>query len=174
MMRVRHLAVVFILALVSSDMGAQAPFRAVTIVGADVADGTGAALRRANVRIAGNRIVSVGNAAPQKDDTIVDGAGLVVAPGFIDIHNHSAEGIAGDPAAASQIAQGITTVVLGPDGGSPWPIGDYLAERRRSPATVNVATFVGHATVRRQVMGDDFKRVARSDEVAKMAALVEQ
>src|SRR6185503_9968787 len=103
-----------------------------------------------------------------------DGAGLVVSPGFIDIHNHSEQGLATDPSAASQIAQGITTLLVGPDGGSPWPIGDYLAERGRSPATVNVGAFVGHATVRRQVMGDDFKRPARPDEVARMATLVDQ
>ena len=171
---IRSGVVVIALALLATHMFAQAPARTVTIVGADVADGTGAALRRANVRVAGGRIASVGNAAPENGDTVVDGAGLVVAPGFIDIHNHSAEGLAGEPAAASQIAQGITTLVVGPDGGSPWPIGEYLAERRRNPATANVATFVGHATIRRQVMGDDFKRVARPDEVAKMAALVEQ
>jgi N-acyl-D-amino-acid deacylase len=173
-MGVRRIAVVIALALVGPDLAAQAPPRALTIVGAEVADGTGAALRRANVRIVGNRITSVGTAAPQKGDAVVDAAGLVLAPGFIDIHNHSADGLATDTAAASQIAQGITTVVLGPDGGSPWPIGEYLDERRRNPATVNVATFVGHATVRRLVMGDDFKRAARSDEIARMAALVEQ
>ena len=170
---IRSLTMLVALALLAPDMSGQAP-RAVTIVGADVADGTGSALRRANVRVAGGRIASVGNAAPENGDTVVDGAGLVVAPGFIDIHNHSAEGLAGEPAATSQIAQGITTLVVGPDGGSPWPIGEYLAERRRSPATANVATFVGHATIRRQVMGDDFKRVARPDEIAKMAALVDQ
>jgi N-acyl-D-amino-acid deacylase len=153
---------------------AQAPARATTVVGAEVADGTGAPLRRANVRFAGDRIVSVGTSAPQRDDAVVDGAGLVIAPGFIDIHNHSEQGLANDPSAASQVAQGITTLAVGPDGGSPWPIGDYLAERRRNPATVNVAAFVGHATVRRLVMGDDFKRTARPEEVAKMAALVEQ
>jgi N-acyl-D-amino-acid deacylase len=166
--------VVVALGLLAPRPAAQAPTRALTIVGAEVADGTGAALRRANVRIAGNRIASVGSSAPENGDTVVDGAGLVLAPGFIDIHNHSAEGLSGDPAAASQIAQGITTVVVGPDGGSPWPIGEYLAERRRNPATVNVATFVGHGTLRRLVMGDDFQRAARADEVAKMAALVDQ
>jgi N-acyl-D-amino-acid deacylase len=148
--------------------------RATTIVGADVADGSGRALRRANVRIEGDRIVAVGDTTPKSGDTIVDGKGLVVAPGFIDIHNHSADELATDPAAASQVAQGITTIVLGPDGGSPWPIGEYLAERRRQPAAVNVATMVGHATVRRRVMGDDYKRAARADEVTRMAQLVDQ
>jgi N-acyl-D-amino-acid deacylase len=147
--------------------------RAWTIVGADVADGTGSALRRANVRIEGDRIAAIGNVTPQRGDTVVDGKGFVVSPGFIDIHNHSSDGLANDPAAATQVSQGITTLVVGPDGGSPWPLGEYLAERRRQPSTVNVASFVGHATIRRTVMGDDYKRPARPDEVARMAALVD-
>src|SRR5262249_37952952 len=57
---------------------------------------------------------------------------------------------------------------------SPWPIADYLAARRNEPPALNVATCVGHATLRRQVMGDDYKRPARADEIATMQALVEQ
>jgi N-acyl-D-amino-acid deacylase len=145
-----------------------------TIVGADLADGSGTALRRANVRFVNDRIVAVGDVKPQGGDTVVDGKGLVVSPGFIDIHNHSASGLATDPAAETQISQGITTVVVGPDGDSPWPIGDYLTERRSTPAAVNVASFVGHATVRRQVMKEDYRRPARADEIARMALLVDQ
>ena len=162
------------LALLSPGPAAQVNGRGWTIVGADLADGSGKALRRANVRFVGDRVVSVGAGAPQRGDTVVNGAGLVVAPGFIDIHNHSAGELANDPAAATQVAQGITTLVVGPDGGSPWPIGEFLAERRRNPAAVNVAAFAGHATVRRLVLGDDFRRPARVDEVARMATLVDQ
>ena len=158
----------------ASFQSAAAPSRATTIVGADLADGTGSALRRANVRMVGDHIVGVGEVRPQVGDTVINGQGLIVAPGFIDIHNHSSTGLAGDPTAETQIAQGITTVVLGPDGDSPWPIGEYLAERRKNPAAVNVAVFVGHATVRRLVMKDDFKRPARPEEVARMALLVDQ
>jgi len=168
------LAVPIALAVPALQPAAQAPSRATTIVGAEVADGTGAPLRRANVRFSGDRIVAVGSGKPEQGDAVVDGAGLVVAPGFIDIHNHSEQGLSTDPSAASQIAQGVTTLLVGPDGGSPWPIGDYLAERARNPATVNVGAFVGHATVRRLVMGDDFKRAARPDEVARMATMVDQ
>ena len=153
---------------------AQAPVRAWTIVGGQLADGSGRALRQANVRIAGGRVAAVGAVTPQEGDAVVDATGLVVAPGFIDIHNHSASELADDPAAESQVSQGITTVVLGPDGSSPWPVGEYLAERRRNPAAVNVAVMVGHATVRRLVMNDDYKRAARPEEIARMAALVEQ
>ncbi len=172
--RVRSLAVVTALGLLAPRTGAQAPPRAWIIVGADVADGSGSALRHVNVRVVNDRIVAVDSSAPQSGDTIVAGAGLIVAPGFIDIHNHSSEELASDPAAETQVAQGITTAVVGPDGGSPWPIGEYLTERRRNPAALNVAAFAGHATIRRLVMGDDFRRPARADEVARMATLLDQ
>ena len=96
--------------------------RAVTIVNGRIADGSGAPLRRGNVRIEGDRIVSIGAVKPADGDAVIDAGGLAVAPGFIDIHNHSTEGLAGRPAAESQVAQGITTVVVGADGSSPWPI----------------------------------------------------
>lgn len=148
--------------------------RTVTIVGAEVADGTGAPLGLANVRVESGRIVSVGEAKPRPGDVVIDAAGLVLAPGFIDIHNHSTGGLADDPAAASQVAQGITTIVVGADGSSPWPIGDYLQDRRQHPAALNVLVMAGHATIRRRVMGADYKRPATDDEIARMAALVEQ
>ncbi len=145
-----------------------------TITGVSVADGSGAPLRTANVRVVGDAIASIDAASPQAGDQVVDGTGLVLAPGFIDVHNHSTEGLATDREAASQISQGITTVLVGPDGSSPTSIADYLAARRANPATVNVATLVGHATVRQQVMGDDYRRTATPAEVEQMAALVDR
>jgi N-acyl-D-amino-acid deacylase len=65
-------------------------------------------------------------------------------------------------------------VLVGQDGSSPWPIGEFLAKVRAQPSALNVAVLVGHATVRRQVMKDDFRREARPDEMTKMAELVEQ
>jgi N-acyl-D-amino-acid deacylase len=144
------------------------------IVNARVADGTGAPVRTANVRVNGDRIVAVGNFERQPGEPVLDAKGLVLAPGFIDIHNHSDDELADQPLAESQIAQGITTVVLGLDGGSPWPIGPWLDARRHSPPSLNLAMMVGHATVREQVMKEDFRRTARPDEIAQMAQLVEQ
>jgi N-acyl-D-amino-acid deacylase len=144
------------------------------IVNARVADGTGEALRHASVRISGERITGIGNFKPAKNDRLIDAKGLVLAPGFIDIHNHSTEGLEGDPLAETQIAQGITSMVLGADGDSPWPIAPWLEARKKNPTSLNLALMAGHATIREQVMGKDFKRDATSLEVEKMSQLVDQ
>jgi N-acyl-D-amino-acid deacylase len=155
-------------------VGHQENSSSIVIVNAKVADGTGRPLRAANVRIVAGRIVEIGEVEPRTGEQTLDAAGLVLAPGFIDVHNHSTEGLESDPLAETQIAQGITTVVLGVDGFSPWPIGSYLEARRRAPPSVNLAMMVGHATVREQIMGKDFRRVATPNEVARMSHLVEQ
>jgi N-acyl-D-aspartate/D-glutamate deacylase/CubicO group peptidase (beta-lactamase class C family) len=142
--------------------------------GAQIADGTGAPLRRADVRIQGDTIVEIGSLPMDADSREVDATGLVLAPGFIDAHNHSTGGLDADPDAVTQISQGITTALLGQDGSSPFPVRDYLAKRRTTPGALNVALLVGHATVRSQVMGDDFKRPATAAEVKRMEALVDQ
>jgi N-acyl-D-amino-acid deacylase len=145
-----------------------------TIRGARIADGTGAALRLADVRMAGDIITEIGVVAPRPGDQVIDGTGLILAPGVIDAHNHSTEGLDTDPDALTQISQGVTTLVVGQDGSSPFPLADYLAKRRSSPSTVNVAVMVGHATLRRQVMGADFRRTTMPAEVARLEALVDQ
>jgi N-acyl-D-amino-acid deacylase len=144
------------------------------IVGATIVDGSGRKAFMGNVRIVGDRIAAVGKFVTTSDEEIIHAAGLVVAPGFIDIHNHSDGALASEPTVVSQVSQGITTLAVGPDGGSPWPIGDYLAKRQTQPAAVNVLAFVGHATVRLQVMGRDNNRAATEKEIADMAKLVEQ
>ena len=122
------------------------------IVEADVADGSGGPLVRANVRVIGDRIARVGNFTPDPGEDVVDARGLVLAPGFIDAHNHSDRGLQTDPLAESQISQGLTTLLLGQDGSSPWPIADYLEKFRKDPPALNFAMLAGHATIRRKVM----------------------
>jgi N-acyl-D-amino-acid deacylase len=126
------------------------------------------------VRFDNGTIVEIGDVKAQSNDRVVDATGLVVAPGVIDAHNHSTEGLDADPDAITQVAQGITTLVVGQDGSSPFPLADYLARRRANPTTVNVAALVGHATIRRQVMGDDFRRTATPAEIVRMETLVDQ
>src|ERR1700676_745327 len=152
----------------------QQPANTTVIIHAQIADGTGKPLRKANVRISGDRITQVGSFEPAKDEQIIDAKGLVLAPGFIDIHNHSTEGIESDPLAETQIAQGIPTVVVGADGDSPWPIAPWLKARETNPASLNIALLAGHATIRQQVLCKDFKRVSTPVEIDRMVLLVDQ
>ena len=144
------------------------------VTNARLVDGTGTPSRPASVRVVNGRITDVGTLAPSRGERIIDAAGLVLAPGFIDAHNHSTDGLLTEPLATSQVSQGITTLFVGQDGSSPWPIADYLSRLRAAPPAVNVLTAVGHATIRQLVMGEDYKRAARPDEVTRMEALVDQ
>jgi N-acyl-D-amino-acid deacylase len=146
----------------------------ILIAGGILIDGSGAPRRAADVRIVGDTIKEVGKLKAQTSERVIEAKGLVLAPGFVDIHNHSDRGFANDPTARSQILQGITTIAVGPDGGSPWPIGEYLERCERQRLATNVIAFVGHATVRQRVMGQDFKRAATETEIARMLDLVEQ
>jgi N-acyl-D-amino-acid deacylase len=150
----------------------------IVILGATLIDGSGRApLRNSAVVIRGDSIVAVGRrdrVRIPREARVIDAHGLVVSPGFIDAHNHSDRGFDTDPSAASQVSQGITTVVVGQDGGSPLPVGAYLARLDKNPIALNVLTFVGHATVRSRVMGDDTNRRATPVEIEKMKQLVEQ
>lgn len=170
------LILTFSLAAPLSFRAAQAPQVSDTllIVNARLADGTGALLSEGALRIRGNRIAGLGKLTVAPGEPTLDAHGLVLAPGFIDIHNHSLDGLDSDPLAETQIAQGITTAVQGPDGESPWPIATWIETRKKNPAAMNVAVFAGHATIREQVMGKDFKRVATQPEIEKMAQLTWQ
>src|SRR5690242_4514168 len=92
------------------------------IVGGTLIDGSGSTpLKEQVVIIRGDSIVAVGPRGKiqiPNGARVIDATGMVVAPGFIDAHNHSDRGFADDPSAASQVSQGITTVVIGQDGGS--------------------------------------------------------
>ncbi|MBL8203847.1 MAG: D-aminoacylase [Blastocatellia bacterium] len=146
----------------------------ILIVNGRVIDGTGAKGKSVAIRMVGDLITEIGKLTPTPADRVIDARGNVVAPGFIDIHNHSETGLERQRTADSQILQGITTLAVGPDGGSPWPIGEYLQRREQKPPAVNVMAFVGHATVRRKVLGAEFNRTATKAEIQQMAQLVEQ
>jgi N-acyl-D-amino-acid deacylase len=160
--------------LVPASTHSPTPAKARIIVGALVVDGSGRRAYRANLRIIGETIADIGMFAPRRGEEIIQARGLVVAPGFIDIHNHSETGLTREPTAASQVSQGITTLAVGPDGDSPWPVADYLATLARQRAAVNVLAFVGHATLRELVMKNDTNRRATDQEITAMARLAEQ
>ena len=142
---------------------------------AQLIDGTGAAARRADVRVTGDTIAAIGEGlAAQPGERTIDAGGKVLAPGFIDMHSHADRGIDEAPDAASQVMQGITTAVVGQDGGSEMPIADFYERIARLHPAINYATAVGHGTVRKLVMGGDFKRAATAAEIETMKALVDR
>ena len=190
-MKPRTLATVLaaILALVSLPPAAPASAQDagrfdVLIQGGRILDGTGNPWFRADIGVRDGRIVAVGRLEGARADRVVDAAGLYVSPGFIDIHSHADDGnarIGGATirtneierkAAPNVVSQGVTTVVVNHDGRSPWPIRDQRSLLEAQGVGLNVMMMVGHGTVRREVMGDDFQRPATPEEVAEMQSLV--
>ena len=146
----------------------------VVLVGGTVIDGTGSDRFRADVAIRGDRIVAVSRRDIERAGAarVIDVTGKVIAPGFIDIHSHL-EPLLRLPEGESKARQGVTTVVGGPDGSSPWPMGTYLDSAATLGVGINVAMLVGHNTIRRRVMGME-DRPPTSDELAEMREMVRQ
>ena len=151
-----------------------ADLNSVLISNVVLVDGTGAPRQPGAVRIDGGKIVASGALEALPGETVVDGGGLVLAPGFIDTHSHHASGLDESPDALAAVSQGITTIVVGQDGGQFHPLRRMFDSLTARPPAVNVASYAGHNTLRRLVMGDDFRREARPDEVDSMVALLRQ
>lgn len=158
-------------------------------------DGTGAPPRTADVGIQAGRVVAVGTLESDEATHLVDIAGLVVAPGFVDIHSHSDTTLLVDPRARSSIAQGVTTEVVGNCGHAPAPLADardvpdlvfgfnpalhvdwttvtgYLDALERVQPAVNVATLAGHIALRLAVLGRA-PRAATAQELDQMVGLL--
>ncbi|HEV3122673.1 MAG TPA: D-aminoacylase, partial [Isosphaeraceae bacterium] len=189
----------WILAIAASCMAAGAPSQAqdeapydLVIRDGRLVDGTGNPWTYGDVAIRGERIVAVGrlgrSVPPRR---VIDARGLVVAPGFIDMHSHSDWVLLQDGAAQSKIRQGVTTEVLGEDrSGGPFKgklpghrsqaegqavewstLGGYLDALGRSGTAVNVATYVGEGNIWECVMGKSFERPSAS-QLDEMKALV--
>ncbi len=128
----------------------------VIIEGGFVFDGTGAPWMRADVAIAGDRIVAVGRLGEMDADRRIDASGLYVAPGFIDAHTHAGEGLATAELSHGQplLAQGLTTVFVNPDGGGPVDLAAQRNDFLTHGIGLNIGQMVPHNSVRRAVMGD--------------------
>ncbi len=162
-----------------------------------VIDGTGNPWFRADVGILGGKIAKVGRLEAVKTERVFDAKGLMVSPGFIDIHSHSDLALLINPRAESKIRQGVTTEVIGNCGSSaaptnketlnfikddwgleakevPWnwsTFGEYLDQLEKQGVALNVAPLVGHGTVRIAVMGVD-NRQPTPEEMDRMKGLV--
>ena len=145
----------------------------IVITGGRVVDGAGAGWFHADIGIRGDTIAAVGRLSGRTAKLRIEANRLIVAPGFIDIHTHSRRGIIDRPAAENYIRQGVTTIIEGNDGSSPFPISTYFDTLRHTPIAPNFALFAGQGTIRQEVMGT-VARKSTPEEVARMKALVEQ
>ncbi|WP_329522200.1 N-acyl-D-amino-acid deacylase family protein [Spirillospora sp. NBC_01491] len=169
----------------------------VVITGGDVLDGTGAAPRRADVVVRGGQIAEIvpPGAARAGAGEVLDASGLVVAPGFIDLHSHADFSVQAHPAADTAVYQGVTTLLGGNCGFSPFPVADaaalagavgflgseldwswtdldgYAAAVEADPPAINMAAQVGHQALRMAVVGAG-ERAATGAELARMRALL--
>ncbi|MPZ16616.1 MAG: amidohydrolase family protein [Luteitalea sp.] len=144
----------------------------ILIRGGLVVDGTGRAPFTGDVAVKDGRITEVGQLDATSAETIIDAQGLVVAPGFIDVHTH-ADRVARTPDAENFTRMGVTTIVAGNCGSSVVDVGEALREIERTKVALNVATLVGHNTVRATVMGRA-RRPPTDRELERMRAMVAQ
>lgn len=166
------------------------------LAGGTVFDGSGAKPVRADVGISGGAIREIGRIKRSRAAAVVEADGMAVSPGFIDVHDHTDTGLLVNPKAESAVRQGVTTLVSGQCGGSPFPLDDrsfeemradlakdfgleldwrdirgFFARLERSGIALNYSTFVGQGTVRGAVMGQG-DRAPSAGELERMKALV--
>jgi dihydroorotase/N-acyl-D-amino-acid deacylase len=164
---------VFALLLVPILIGGQTPSYDLILRGGRIVDGTASPWYVADLAITGDSIARIAPAISDPAKRVVDVKGLIVAPGFIDIHTHARRGIFEVPTADNYVRQGVTTLIEGPDGGSPIPIAPFLDKVVATRITPNFALFIGQGSVRSEIMGE-VDRPATRDELDKMRALVRQ
>lgn len=165
------------LVLLALGLGACAPTlpeppRGFVLVKASVLDGSGSDPRAVNVRVEGDTIVGVEEGEPPEGYEVVDASGFTLVPGFIDPHSHGDDELFEHRDALAAVSQGITTIVVGQDGGAPFPLAEFFQQLSTTPVAVNVASYAGHGTLREKVMGEDFRRAATDEEIDKMRQLL--
>ena len=146
----------------------------VLIRGGTLVDGSGSPAVRQDIGILGDRIVFVGSGAGKRAKREIDATGLIVAPGFIDPHTHTAEDLSDSKRKSNEayLMQGVSTVATGNDGDSPTAIGTTLAKWTRQGIGTNAALFIGQGTVRREVMGMS-DRKPTDEQITRMKTLVD-
>lgn len=137
----------------------------------NVIDGTGQPAFHGSVRIVNDRIRDYGELTPFPNELVTNGNGFVLSPGFIDTHSHHDWGLFENPSAISATSQGITTIVVGQDGGSV-PIDTIQARMKAQPISINLATYTGQAWVRDLVMKGDVKRKSTDVEIDSMKVIL--
>src|SRR5688572_2381337 len=159
--------------LIPFFIDAQQPTCDILITNGKIIDGTGNNWYYGSVAIKDGKIVMVGREVNMTAKKTIDAKGMIVAPGFIDVHTHVEDDEAKDPTASSFIYDGVTTVVTGNCGMSNVDIGKYLQWIDSLKTSINIASLVGHNSVRRRVMGNANKDASPA-ELQQMQDLVDK
>ena len=149
----------------------------VLLRGGTIVDGSGQPRFRADVGVRDGRIVRVGPAGERTAELEIDASGMIVAPGFVDVHNHSENTIATKKRRFNEgfIRQGVTTIVGGPDGSlEPGRMRELIEAYEQNGVGTNVAFYVGHNAVRSRVMRNNPRRAPTADELDQMKSLVRE
>jgi len=179
----RYLLLCFILPFlyscgVNDDKEPEFSGKSLLIKNAFIYNGSGDKRIFADVRVEGDLIKKIGSLDANENDIIWDANGLALAPGFIDPHSHHDTKLMKKRAPESALAQGITTIVSGLDGGASTFGDPFISIKHnfsvfeKTPAAINLAYFAPHDTYREIVMGDDFKRSAKVDELDQMITML--
>lgn len=157
------------LAAVSLGLDVQPPPLDLIVRGGTVIDGSGGRRFRADVGVLGDRIVAIGDLSARKSTEVLDASGLMVTPGFINLHSHAeARGL---QTADNMLSQGVTTEILNADGSSPLNIRQQLKSLDSSGIALNVGAAVGFNSVWASVMGQTDRR-PNAEEMARMQGLI--
>lgn len=139
-----------------------------------VVDGTGNPWFEADIAIKDGRIAQIGRIEPARAARTIDARGLIIAPGFIDVHTHIEGSINNLPMAENFLRMGVTSIVTGNCGSSVLRLGEWMTNLERSGVSINVASLIGHNTVRRAGMNGDFDRAPTPEELNRMREIITQ
>ena len=145
----------------------------ILIINGKIIDGTGNNWYYGNVAIKDGKIIKIGRDVNPSATKTIDAKGLIIAPGFIDVHTHLEGDEKNDPSATNFILDGVTTCVTGNCGSSNVDIGKYLSWVDSLKLSINIATLVGHNDIRKAVMGRA-NRDATADEMKQMETIVDK
>lgn len=137
-------------------------------------DGNGGEPFKADISINQDTIAFIGDLSNASAKNEVDANGNAVAPGFIDTHSHHAGNPFSHRDFLAAVSQGITTIIIGQDGGSNFPLSDFYQKLTDTSVAVNIASYSGHNTLRDSVLGKNFKRLATPAEIEKMKTMLQQ
>ena len=163
----------WILLLLSLPSFALAQDCDILITNGKIIDGTGNSWYYGNVAVKNGKIIAIGRQVNFIAKKVIDANGLIVAPGFIDVHTHLEGDEAKDPNATNFILDGVTTCITGNCGSSETDIYKYLRYIDSLKLSINVAALIGHNDVRKAVMGRA-NRDATPEEMQKMEAIVDK